>query len=524
MDEFPVARDAPESHENPSLPAPTPRRFIVTPTLVAMNIAYFLAMVSVGVPAVNPQAPDVVPFGANFGALTVNGEWWRLLSSTFIHFGFLHLGFNMWCLWALGNLAERLFGNGRFLVVYLLSALGGSTASLIWHPYVVSAGASGAVFGLAGALATFLYFAHIQLPKQATRQLLTSIMIFIGFNLAFGFTVPGIDNAGHLGGLVVGALLGAALAYRSVFTWSAAAVAVLFLASLPVAKSVASANPIVMLTAADLLRAEGDTPGVVAKLEETVSKHPDFAPGHEALAFVYFQDDQYEKAVDSARRAVELDPELERARYVLGSALYEIEAYEAAVSELQTLIEQEAGIPAAYVYSSRSLRALGREDEAMEALEEGLKIAHTTTALFGQIGFDSLSEVELEFAAKSLREEIAITPEEPENYNVLSLVLAKTGAHDEALEAVKTALELQPNAPHITDSLGTVRLYRGELAEAIDAYREAIALDPDYPVYHYNLSLALRRRGDIGEADAALAQARRLAPNLDPPPDGQPIM
>ena len=86
------------------------RRFIVTPTLVAMNVAIFLAMVSLGVSATTPRAWELLPFGANFGGYTVDGQWWRLLTSTFLHFGVLHIGFNMWCLWSLGRLAERMFG------------------------------------------------------------------------------------------------------------------------------------------------------------------------------------------------------------------------------------------------------------------------------------------------------------------------------------------------------------------------------------------------------------------------------
>ena len=511
----PAAQGAPELE---------PRRFIVTPTLVAMNVACFLAMVSVGVSATAPTAAEVLPFGANFGALTVNGQWWRLLSSTFIHYGFLHLGFNMWCLWSLGNLAERLFGNGRFLLIYILSGLGGSAASLVWHPYVVSAGASGAVFGIAGALAAFLYLARIHLPERAARDLLTSILIFIGFNLAFGFTMDGIDNAGHLGGLIVGALLGASLRFRHAFPAGAAAFAVALVAMAPFAKSIAQANPIVMLTEADLLLGSDNAPAAIAKLEQAVSEHPEFASGHEMLAFMYLDDGQLEKAVLTSRRAVELDPQLERAQYVLGTALYLSADYEAAVKELRIAIQLQPKELSTHANLSRALTALDRGDEAIAALEEAMKWAPDSWFIFSEMGLAHLNTDELDLAVAALEKAIELAPDEPENYNRLSLVLARAGAYEEATEAVEKALELRPGSAHIIDSLGTVRLYRDELDAAAAAYREAIDLDPDSGVYHYNLSVALGRMGSDVEAEAEKAEAFRLDPNLNPPADGSPLM
>jgi rhomboid protease GluP len=491
--------------------------------LVAMNIAYFLAMVSLGVSATTPSATDVLPFGANFGPSTINGQWWRLLASTFIHYGIMHLGFNMWCLWSLGNLAERLFGRGRFLAIYLLSGLGGSTASLLWHPVAVSAGASGAVFGIAGGLATFLYLARIHLPERAARELLTSIVIFIAFNLAFGLTIPGIDNAGHVGGLVLGAVLGASLAHRRSFPLVACAAAAALIGSALVAKSVAQGDPNVILAEAILL-ADTDSPEAIEKVEQVLSEHPDLASGHALLAQVYFRDRRYQDAIAASRKALGLDPKQTAAQSVLGSALYWEGDYEAAVKELRTAIEQEPKQLPAHALLSRALRKLGRDEEGMSALEEGIKYAPTPSLLFLDLGLENLDDVEMKFLAASLKDEIEITPEDPENYNVLSLILARSGATDEALEAVRTALELAPEAPHIIDSLGTVHFYRGELDAAVKAYRDAIALSPDYGVYQYNVSVALRRRGDEREADAALAEARRLLPNLEPPAGGQPMM
>jgi rhomboid protease GluP len=152
--------------------------------------------------------------GANFGPKTANGQWWRLLTSTFIHIGFIHLLFNMWALWGAGLLVERLLGNTGFALVYLLSGLFGSLASCFWHPLLVCAGASGAVFGVYGALLGFVGRQRVSIPMQALSQLGKSSLAFLGYNLFYGLTVPNIDMAAHLGGLTAGFLCGVGLSQR----------------------------------------------------------------------------------------------------------------------------------------------------------------------------------------------------------------------------------------------------------------------------------------------------------------------
>jgi rhomboid protease GluP len=192
------------------LAASTPRYF-VAPTLIGLNVAVFALMGLLGVSLFNPTGEQLFVWGANYGPVTLGGQWWRLLSSTFVHGGIIHLAFNMQCLWQLGKLTERLYGNWAFLALYILSGLGGSVASLWWNPNILSVGASGAIFGVAGGLVAFLYMGKLPLPRAATRSILSSTMIFVGYNLLYGFTSTGIDNAAHIGGLITGALAGALL-------------------------------------------------------------------------------------------------------------------------------------------------------------------------------------------------------------------------------------------------------------------------------------------------------------------------
>jgi len=151
-------------------------------------------------------------FGANAGPLTVTGEWWRLVTSTFLHFGLVHLLVNMWALWVMGRVTERLFGSGYFLLLYLFSGLCGSLASTLWRTGVTSAGASGAIFGVIGALIAFMVNPTTNLPPTVAKRLRASGMLFIAYNLMNGATHQGIDNAAHLGGLIGGFVLGFVLA------------------------------------------------------------------------------------------------------------------------------------------------------------------------------------------------------------------------------------------------------------------------------------------------------------------------
>jgi rhomboid protease GluP len=189
------------------LHAATPQVF-VTPALVALNLAVFIVMVAMGVDALGGRPDDYLKFGANFGPLTTGGEWWRLVTCTFVHYGILHLVFNMWALWDSGRLAERLFGNTWFLALYLFAGVAGSMASLLWRNEAISVGASGAVFGVFGAVLAYTTRQRGSIPPAFMNRLRVSTSIFVTYSLFYGFAASGIDNAAHLGGLAGGFLMG----------------------------------------------------------------------------------------------------------------------------------------------------------------------------------------------------------------------------------------------------------------------------------------------------------------------------
>jgi len=194
-----------------ALPATAPGAF-VTPTLIAINAIVFALMVVKGVPIFDPGADDLIRWGADFGPLTKHGEWWRTLTAVFVHVGLLHLFMNMVILGNIGIFTEQIFGNRGFTMLYLLAGLGGSLASLAWRPFTVSAGASGAIFGLYGGLLGLLLLRRQIIPQEVLRPLLRGALVFLGYNLIYGLARAEVDLAAHFGGLVTGFLVGCVLA------------------------------------------------------------------------------------------------------------------------------------------------------------------------------------------------------------------------------------------------------------------------------------------------------------------------
>jgi rhomboid protease GluP len=186
--------------------------FPVTNVLLGLNIAVYLLMAFSGVSPFRPDPEQLVRWGADYGPLTLTTQPWRLLTAAFVHGGLLHIATNMWCLWNLGRLAENIFGRISFLLVYLFTGISASLLSVLLHPERVSVGASGAIFGVAGALITALYLGKLPIPREHLKMTLNSLLFFAVVNIGIGASLPMIDNTGHVGGLVSGLLIGALLA------------------------------------------------------------------------------------------------------------------------------------------------------------------------------------------------------------------------------------------------------------------------------------------------------------------------
>jgi len=215
MDNFTVAEPAnqepPTSEPAPQSPSQprAPRPYTVTYALIAINVLIFVVMVASGVSFIRPTALDVFNWGGDYAPATVGAhQWWRLLTSCFLHFGIVHIGFNMYVLFQIGPFIETAFGRARYLIIYLFAGLSGSLVSIWIHPNSVGAGASGAIFGLYGAVFGFLAIQRRTLDPVATKAIAKSAGIFILYNVIYGSMSGTTDLSAHIGGLVSGFLIG----------------------------------------------------------------------------------------------------------------------------------------------------------------------------------------------------------------------------------------------------------------------------------------------------------------------------
>jgi rhomboid protease GluP len=356
--------------------APTARAVVAarpprtTIALLVINIGIFVAMVAAGVSWISPLTDQVLRWGADYGPYTLSGQYWRLFTSMFLHFGIIHLAGNMWCLWSLGQLAEKLLGSISLVCIYLLTGVGASLLSLGWDPMRVSAGASGAIFGIAGALISVLYFGKLGLQPEGVRKLLGYVVRFAFLNLLIGLQGH-IDNMAHLGGLVTGLLIGFFLSRtfnlapeerparrNMIFVISAIVLLVLFV---PVVKA--------KLYAVDFGKGQAalehdDTAGAIPHLQKYVAARPGDVRGHMLLGAALQQAHRYDEAIQVFESGLAIDPN----NAYIQVNLAEIYAYQKKTDKALELFKK--GMPSAepdalasYGYAN-ALRDAGRLTEA----------------------------------------------------------------------------------------------------------------------------------------------------------------
>jgi len=421
----------------------------VTTALMGINVGVFALMVLSGVSFFSPSVGDLLKWGANNGALSLGTQPWRMLTSTYVHGGIVHIALNMWCLWNLGKLAERIFDRWTYVLVYTACGIGGSIASLWWHPTVVGVGASGAIFGLAGALIAALYLGRLPVPKRAMQGTLRSLVMFAIYNIVFGTAVPGIDNSAHVGGLITGLAVGAALAPHLTspldvrHAWRnwvlIGAALVLSGAFVAVKKAKGYVTP---LQSASEAFDRGEYDQAIANSQDVVKHAPDNASAHAVLGASYLQKKQFDKAEQSLKRALELKPRYAFAEYWLGVLYESTDRHEEARKVLSDLVEQQPKLGGGLVLLGYVLEQEHRSDEAIQMYRRAAEADPKDPDAQRRWGNALLKLDKAAEALPHLEEAQKLDTKDADTELSLGKAYAALGRNEEAGNAFKAAKEL----------------------------------------------------------------------------------
>ncbi len=298
--------------------------FPVTTGLLAINIAVYVVMVlQSGLGSIAGfSGQQLIKWGANFGPLTVNGDYWRLVTAGFVHGSFFHLAFNMWGLWALGRLSERLFGRWQTAVIYLLTGVGGALLSISYAPERLEVGASGAIFGIAGAILSGLKFGNVSVSPGERNSILSSLVFIVIINFALG-SRTGVDNMCHLGGFITGLIMGLPLA-TAVSTSKARTRIFQVGTSLILAALLAFGTKELMQTRGrnlspfEKLLQRGDYAAAIRQLEPTVNANPSDSGRQFLLGELYEKNGDLDKAIATYENVAKLEPQAPDVQVALG--------------------------------------------------------------------------------------------------------------------------------------------------------------------------------------------------------------
>ena len=398
----------------------------VTTALIAINVAVFVVMVARGVSPLAPTSLQLLGWGADFGPRTLTGEPWRMLTSAFLHGGIIHLAMNMWCLWQLGRVAEQVYDRTTYLLAYLLCAVGGSLSSLMWKPAIVSVGASGAVFGIAGFLIATFWLAHLPFPPERIQATMRSLLGFAGYNLIIGASIPFINNAAHVGGLFSGLVLGGLLA-RTVSSKREESRGLRWVLIAGVAVVLALAYQAVQKTQGFSTQQRtgqeayerGDYDRAITDLSIATQKNPDDVDALITLGNSYLHKKEYAKAEPVLLRVLAVDAHNAYAQNSLGFLYEETNRDADALKIYSAAVRDDAGDDYARFGMARMLDNLGRYPEAIAILKESLRMHPGST----------------------------------ETQLVLSAVYSDAGQYDDAVATLQQVLRAEPDNEAIKKQL-----------------------------------------------------------------------
>jgi rhomboid protease GluP len=443
-----------ENAKQPVITAPWVQRessVTLTQVLFGANVMVFVAMFCASDFSFDFTGKVMDVFGANYGPYTLFGQWWRLLTYMFLHGGLMHFAFNMWCLWDLGALCESLYGRWSFAVIYLITGVAGGVASVGWHPFIPSVGASGAIFGLAGALIASLYLGEFNLPSYVIQANLRSLLFFAGFNILFGISPIGdifgihVDNACHIGGLVSGLIFGALIARLAPGHDAVRRAIVLAVVTVAV---ISAGFGVQRWRAPELhfrsaLVAQKSVDRMIAELQKRVKQSPQDASAHYALAHAYFTSRQIPEGIGELNRVLELQPQNANARLDLGAAYLSQGQAKEAQEQFTKFVAQEPNQVDGHAGLGMALADEGNHAAAVEEYKAALRLDPRAGGVYYKMGISQAQLKLYDDAIASYLKEQDQSRDEPEIENALADAYQAKGMTAQAQGAKNKAAQLK---------------------------------------------------------------------------------
>jgi len=469
-------------------------------TIIVINFSILVGMELSG-GSTNPEV--LLRFGAKYNPLIWHGEWWRLFTMMFLHIGFIHLFFNSYALFVLGWAVEPFIGRLRYIALYLLSGISGSLISTIFSAAKISAGASGAIFGVAGAALAGELVRGGSFPNVLRRPYGRALLLFIAINLAFGFLVPFIDNSAHIGGAISGFCLGYVFfAHKSKLPLLIARsriFLILFILAFAaaVALTVHPARTWQWHYSHALYSIHiNDHKTARSELLMVVEHRPDFAPAHSLLGITYLSLGDYQRALEELQTANRLGLLNGENEVCLGSAYIVLENYTPSLRHLKKALELGPKTAHKFFLLGLCQEKLNKPIQALQAYTEAIKRNPNDLDYYARIErlFTSHAFPHYQDALNAFASVMAFLPQNLEFYLIRGNIHKHYRHFDDAIEDFRKALDINPNVVMANFQLAYCYKKIGAYGKALTAIQRFLdqARGKEYLSHMTPLGLSLR--------------------------------